>query len=86
LSDDDPGGVVLRRDGQRVRTATGPVTHGGIWFRRGASHPARRDAVRKYVQDLAGPVPPGFRRDPVELSWRLGSHEVTFRVVDREEA
>jgi hypothetical protein len=55
LSDDDPGGVVLRRDGERVLTATGPV-------------------------------PPGFRRDPVELSWRLGSHEVTFRVVDREEA
>jgi hypothetical protein len=82
---DDPGGVVLRRDGERVRTAAGSVTYGGVWFRRGASHSARRDALVKHTLDLAGPVPPGLRRDAVEVSWRLGSHEATFRVVDREE-
>jgi hypothetical protein len=69
-------------DGEGHRTVT---VRGDVTFARGLGQRALVDAAWKHAHDSAGPVPDGWQRRELSLTWSEPDGTASYRVVDRKE-
>jgi hypothetical protein len=67
-------------DGHLTVTVAGTVA-----FARGLGQRALADAAWKHAHDSAGPVPDGWQRRELSLTWSEPDGTASYRVVDRKE-
>jgi hypothetical protein len=85
---DEPRVLAYRRthqagtDGEGCRTVT---VAGTVAFARGLGQRALADAAWKHAHDAAGPVPDGWQRRELSLTWSEPDGTASYRVVDRAE-
>jgi hypothetical protein len=72
--------AVMDGDGRLTVTVRGDVT-----FARGLGQRALADAAWKHAHDSAGPVPDGWQRRELSLTWSEPDGTASYRVVDRKE-